>query len=396
MPDPTPRSRLVLYAPNGWGLGHLSRQVAIARGLRMVDPRVELLIATESSYGPQMAPEFPFIILPATRQIRTGAWRGTASGHHARTLLRLPEAILEGYRPGAVVHDTLVWPPLFDAAERMGVHQAMVVRMRQGMLEYLRDPASPVWRCDLLVFPYTATEVEPLLAEMPAGLPPLACVGQVARRPSTSADSTRKRIGLRDRRKLILVSAGAGGFADAETFYQLAVDALGRAAGELPPYFAMLVLGPAYNGALPLAESLNLYVWRDLTWLPDVINAADLVICQAGHNTIAELQVTGANAIVVPGTRQIDDQFARAREVSAISPSIRLLESPDPARMSALILRALAEGRAAPPVRDLPETPPPPHSAIRGEPELGKLIELGRVVEAAGELPDLESVAFHA
>ena len=392
---PKARSRLLLYAPNGWGLGHLSRQVALARALRQVDPYAEILFATESAYGPQMAPEFPFFILPSTRAMKSSAWRGTASGRHALSVVQVTDALVAAYRPGAVVHDTLVWPPLFEAAAGLGIKQAMVVRARRGTAAYLANPASPTWRCDLLIFPYEPHEVAGLLPELPPGCPPIACVGPVARRASTSRHLTRQRIGLRDDRKLVLITAGAGGFQDAEPFYRLAVEALAAASERLPRFFTMLVLGPGYTGPLPISDRLNVYVWRDLTWLPDVIAAADVVICQAGHNTMAELQSSNARAVVVPGDRQIDDQFARARGAAALHRNFRLFENGTAAQMAELIVELVA---MEPPVETNGDGPPLPATSAGGrhEYELRQVLALATVTDSRpAELPDLLAVSEH-
>lgn len=42
---------------------------------------------------------------------------------------------------------------------------------------------------------------------------------------------------------------------------------------------------------------------------------ADLVICQAGYNTVAELEQLGTKTVLVPADRQWDDQFARAERM---------------------------------------------------------------------------------
>jgi len=280
------------------------------------------------------------------------------------------EALVEAHKPGDVVHDTMVWPPLFEAAERRSLRQAMVVRARRDMYDFL-DHAGPARRCDLLVFPYDDAGFEELRRQLPPGLPPAAVIGSVGRQSGAPPEVTRARLGVSAEVRLVLVTAGAGGFVDSPQFHALALAGLERAlAADTAPHLVMLVLGPRYEGPLPLARGLTTYVWRELSWLSDVISAADLVLCQAGHNTMNEVLSAGTPAILLPAPRFVDDQFARARQAALRNPQLEAYEGRDPAELGELARRLLDRPRPAwsAPVID------------EGRPEqLRRIIELGRV-----------------
>lgn len=383
-------SRLLFHTLNGFGLGHLSRQVAIARAVRQVDPAVEILFATESSYGPTIAPEFPFFALPDGKQLKSQAWSGAGAGQRVRALMSVMDALVKGYRPGALVHDTMVWPPLFEAAAAAQVRQAMVLRVRKNLEAYMRDPAMPPKRCDLLVLPYEPSTAPAALRSLPRGLPPVAWVGDVGRRAGASVAETRKRLGLGEGIRLIVVTGGAGGFADAPGFYALAADALAAAGSRVGPSCVVMVLGPAYEGPAPVIEGMTVLMWRELSWMPDVLAAADLVLCQAGHNTIAELRRAGSRGIIVPARRNVDDQFERARNAADGSKQLDVFEGSDPNELAVLIQRGLSASA--------------PNRAVRENStqelrvgDLNKLIELGKVSSKADrrKLPPLSKVIHH-
>ena len=383
-------SRLLFHTLNGFGLGHLSRQVAIARAVRWVDPTVEILFATESSYGPTIAPEFPFIALPDGKQLKSEAWSGAGVGPRVRALISVMEALVKGYRPGALVHDTMVWPPLFEAAAAARVRQAMVLRVRKNIDAYLRDPAMPPHRCDLLVLPYEPSTAPSALRKLPRGLPPVAWVGDVGRQAGASVAETRMRLGLGVGIKLIVVTGGAGGFADAPAFYALAADALAAGRSRLGASCVLMVLGPAYEGPAPLVDGMTVLMWRELSWMPDVLAAADLVLCQAGHNTIAELRRAGTRGIIVPAKRNVDDQFERARDAASRSNQLKVFEGSHPKELAVLIEESLS-------------TPAPTRGVRASRPDvprvrdLKKLIELGEVASRTDtrNLPPLAKVIHH-
>ena len=383
-------SRLLFHTLNGFGLGHLSRQVAIARAVRQFDPTVEILFATESSYGPTIAPEFPFFALPDGKQLKSEAWSGAGAGPRVRALMSVMDALVKGYRPGALVHDTMVWPPLFEAAAAARVRQAMVLRVRKNLDAYLRDPAMPPQRCDLLVLPYEPSTAPAVLRKLPRGLPPVAWVGDVGRQAGASVAETRRRLGLGEGIKLIVVTGGAGGFADAPDFYALAADALAAARSRLGTSCVVMVLGPAYEGPSPVIEGMTVLMWRELSWMPDVLAAADLVLCQAGHNTIAELRRAGSRGIIVPAHRNVDDQFERARDAANRSNQLDVFEGTDPEQLAVLIERSLA--KPAPTRRTQGVKP----KALRVR-DLKKLIELGEVTSKTDprKLPPLSKVVHH-
>ncbi len=364
-------SRILFHTVGGNGLGHLSRQVALARAIRDFRPATELAFATESVFGPVLAPEFPFFILPSVSQLRSAAWSDIrwSSGAVAHTangapdlpsltvelaspvpaLLAMTQALVATYGPGLVIHDTLVWPPLFEIAEDLGVRQALVLRARTDLAEMVTDPSSPLMGADLVIVPHDPAAAAEIFNAIPADGPPGVCIGQTVRGAVMSRHEVREQLGIADHVRLIAVTAGGGGTPEVPDFYRLALDALGSASSLDEDYLVVLVLGPEYRGAPPSSRHLELQVWQAIAWLPDLIAAADLVICQAGYNTLGEVQAAGTPAIVVPGQRGLDDQNARAQEAARSGGPVRLLEADDVGALAELIGESLNAGAHRPP-----------------------------------------------
>jgi len=99
--------RWLMVAQNGWGLGHVSRQLGLARELRCLAPRDEFLFLTYSDATHLIAAEgFASVKLPAPE------WFRRPEDHHIDDQRRLQVAIAvvkataASYRPDAVVLDT--------------------------------------------------------------------------------------------------------------------------------------------------------------------------------------------------------------------------------------------------------------------------------------------------
>jgi predicted glycosyltransferase len=139
-------------------------------------------------------------------------------------------------------------------------------------------------------------------------------------------------------------------------------------------------------GAVPVVPGVNAYIWRDVSFMTDLLVAADLVICQGGHNTVAELQAAGVPGVIVPAARNIDDQWERAREAAAGSELLAAVADPE-TDLGPLIAAAMTREAIRPPPVD-----PPLDFA-----ELRRVVELGRVDGIGDEsgLPRMSDVNHH-
>jgi len=70
---------------------------------------------------------------------------------------------------------------------------------------------------------------------------------------------------------------------------------------------------------------------------------ADLVICQAGYNTVAELEQLGTKTVLVPAERQWDDQFARADRIAREQRNFRVFRGKTPAELAQQATELLCE-----------------------------------------------------
>jgi predicted glycosyltransferase len=70
---------------------------------------------------------------------------------------------------------------------------------------------------------------------------------------------------------------------------------------------------------------------------------ADVVICQAGYNTVAELEQVGTETLLLPAERQWDDQFARADKAMRARSNFHVFLGKTPVELATAIVALLRE-----------------------------------------------------
>jgi predicted glycosyltransferase len=167
------------------------------------------------------------------------------------------------------------------------------------------------------------------------------------RRELPPAREALTRLGL-EGRGLVLLSLGRGG----------PVAAMARALLEALPSAGLGDLGAALvlDPYLPpeRVEELRGVCRRAgavalgfLPWLVEIVSAAELVVCRAGYNTVTELLMTGARALVVPERHPSGEQEERCGRLRREHVLVAGEEELASGRAAELLRRAAALPRGA-------------------------------------------------
>jgi UDP-N-acetylglucosamine:LPS N-acetylglucosamine transferase len=102
-----------------------------------------------------------------------------------------------------------------------------------------------------------------------------------------------------------------------------------------------LVTGPLFNDwwKLNLVDGVRVIPFDP--YLSSTFASADVIICQAGYNTIAEVTQLGVPAICVPADRDMDDQYARAEQAAASNRNFHVCMASEGDRLTNLIDQCL-------------------------------------------------------
>jgi predicted glycosyltransferase len=185
---------------------------------------------------------------------------------------------------------------------------ALVLRKQRAatMAAAQRDPAIK-W-VDRFLIPHPSEEFA--LTEMPKAWQSRARrLGPVVRTLQLDRVASTKQRYSQSSRPLVVVTIGGGGFPES---YQTLVAAEQAALAATDKFDWVLVYGPYYPHAVPPSEGRVHRIKFEANLL-ELCAAADVVVCNAGYNTIRELAVAGTPAVVIPlrGTGA-DDQHERA------------------------------------------------------------------------------------
>ncbi|MEU8546271.1 glycosyltransferase [Streptomyces roseoverticillatus] len=322
----------------------MARQTALARHLRLRQPGLDPVILGSGPAVDDVCGEVPLIELPSMG--RAGRYHGEpAHPDMLAAITAMTHAALAGLRPRVVVHDTLVWPTVERAASLVGARQAICLRPRRDLAELLARPDSPLRRMDFVFVPADPTRNPQFSQQLEAAGIPAVWTGPVFRTAVAGAAETREKLGVSPEARLVVVMSGGGrgNGAEAREHFTCSLDALSRLAE--PGLAVLLVLGPMFRSRveIPTGFPHPLTVLRGSRELPDVLNAADLVICRGGYGSLHEATAGGARVLAVPAERNFDDQRARIEQF-ATDTACELVESTIPEDLAVQIRRALKAG----------------------------------------------------
>ncbi len=346
--------RLVLYGHDTYGLGHLRRNLVLANGLTKAFPDLSILLLTGSPVAQEytMPGNVDYVKLPSVVKMDDETY-------HARTLHVEPGEISQmrsaiireaigGFAPDVVLvdHAPLGMKGEMLAALRDLRQQRPQARIALGLRDIIDDPerVRATWRLQgipailkelydrILVYGVPEVmDVASAYALTPEIVQRLHYCGYIARDKShDDIAALRRRIAPHGER-VILVTAGGGG--DGQDLFQAYLRSVAQ--GEIPadtvsvlntgPFLAeearadlqdfINTIEPAHSGdggeQKVTADRVRLLPFT--TDLPAYLQAADLVVCMGGYNTLCEVISVRARALVIPRSQPRLEQVIRAR-----------------------------------------------------------------------------------
>lgn len=304
--------RWLLVAQDGWGLGHVSRQLGLARQLRRLNPHDEFLFLTYSEATHLIASEgFPSLKLPASQIVRDTERRSMEDRRRLELVGAIVNGLITTYQPSALVIDTF---PIGLQGEFAPLLSSPCPRFLIAR-EVRNDPAH--WRYqeslrkfDVLLAPYAEGEVEMPLPENSNAY----WVGPIlvrSRDDLFSKAEARQRLGLPQESKVCLVSFGGGGNAAYKRLEQWAL----QLAKSFPGWHFAFAKPPLLLSA---TEDFGLSNAGRFSYYPmaECYAAFDAAISTTGSSAY-ELAYMGIPSILIPSVspQQIEDHRAKAQRI---------------------------------------------------------------------------------
>ncbi|MEE6280599.1 glycosyltransferase family protein [Georgenia sp. MJ170] len=327
------RLRVALYSHDALGLGHVRRNLAIARALGALDPQPDILLLTGApeAVTADRPAHCDLVSLPALTKDARGQYGArhlsVSQGHIAHMRRSILTAALTSFRPDVVVVDK--HPRGFRGELEPALEQlrAAGTRIVLGLRDVLDDDVTSrrEWDADRAtdavdrwydqIWVYGDHRVQDLGAQLqlPGRLrrhtthTGYLANGRIPERPVGHTEVERPYV-------LAMVGGGGDGIQVAEAFV----------AADMPTgHHGVLVTGPQ----MPVedvrrlvevaATRSNLTVHTYVTDPETLLAGAAAVVSMGGYNTVCEAMALGARLLVVPRVRPRTEQLIRARLLDA-------------------------------------------------------------------------------
>jgi UDP-N-acetylglucosamine--N-acetylmuramyl-(pentapeptide) pyrophosphoryl-undecaprenol N-acetylglucosamine transferase len=329
------RNTTILFQPpNGIGLGHISRLMAIAMAVRAKAPSIRLPFLLEgSSHLLLEIASLPYLSLPTDETLySTETWTSWPIEERQTIILKIAESIIRQLKPNLILFDTIPCIGVLTAAAACEVPVAICIRKGKDMPNYfalMERYHKQLKYLKLIIIPHRPDEVT-----VPDHfISRTRFVSQIVRpRPATS-------VGRRDpdNSKMIVITGGGGGFPNTVDFYNLALVSFKSCRTRNPNINGMLITGPLFQDWRKLSMVDGIRVIPFDPNMATTLASADLIICQGGYNTIAEVTSVATPAICVPAERAVDDQFERAEQAAISYSDFHVCRTPEPNYLAELI-----------------------------------------------------------
>jgi predicted glycosyltransferase len=339
MSDPPPR--LLAYSHDGYGLGHLRRNLRISHGLRRWRSDVEVLLATGAKGADRLAPAYGIacVRLPSLVKAGTGRYEpADGRGRETAAVVAERSAILaetvRDFAPDVLLvdrHPRGLNGELDAALEIHGARRPAASTVL-GLRDILDEPATITreWQhgrlSEVIERDYDAVlcygdpaVYDPVAAyALPAGVArkirytgyltdDLAPVDAQALRQAHAPDG---------RLAVCTLGGGQDGAPIASAFLQAMRHLREKS------WHGVLITGPYM--ATPDVDALqaqarrcDVAVIRMATDVPRYLAAADAVLCMGGYNTTCEVLALRVPAVIVPRTQPRLEQLMRARALAS-------------------------------------------------------------------------------
>jgi predicted glycosyltransferase len=323
--------RFLLYSHDGVGLGHLRRNLAVARALAAVAPQASILLATsaEEAQWFELPPNVDILRLPGLRKVDNRRYASRRLNVTWREISAMRASVLraavDSFRPAVVLADKHPLGLEGELEPALAEARAAGARAALGLRDVLDDPSTvqselgergvfesiPKYYDRVLVYG------QPDILDSPReyGFPPAVAAmtrfcGYVVSPPKRDQLNGR-RAGTNGEEPHVLATAGGGedGIALLATF----VEAAARRRWD-----ARVVSGPqcAPHDVKRLGKRASEAGVAFTRFVPDLsseFQSLDALVCMGGYNTLTEAAASGVSTVCVPRVEPRREQLIRAR-----------------------------------------------------------------------------------
>ena len=297
--------KILFYAINGVGLGHLNRLLLVAKAIKKLNRKTSIFFITNSGFTALIKKNnFPLLKIKEN-------WEPIGE----KTSFAVKK-IIDSRNIGAIVYDTHFNFSLFNIFKERNVKNILILRETDNMRpskfisEYYKD-------FDLILVPHAREELRSrgktnLLMGNLRSFKKIKFIGPIVQEKPT------RKINLGKNKFNILATCGGGGQDKNNTgiddFLAMIKSASKILAKKIENLNLIVVTGPLYKGKFNI-NIKGVVIKKYQRNLLGMMEVADLVISSAGYNICNEIIAAKAPSILVPLKRFQESQSRRAKRL---------------------------------------------------------------------------------
>jgi UDP-N-acetylglucosamine--N-acetylmuramyl-(pentapeptide) pyrophosphoryl-undecaprenol N-acetylglucosamine transferase len=362
--------RIVCYAINGAGMGHVTRLLGVARWMRRLIAFVEgvqpeILFLTSSDASDMLADaRFAAFKIPSKTVARSA---GLEKLEYRRLAKHFIWQTIGVFSPDLLVVDTFPsgsFDELFQILD--GPFKKSFIH-RNVKSDYASRPTFRVAMSfyDAVVIPHRAPALETSDHGDQLGAIPHRYTGEVVqfdREQLPDRQTVRRELRISDSTRLIYVSAGGGGDPQAEESLRKIIGLL-----ETKPDCHLIVgAGPLYRGQRFMGPSIT---WCETSSIWRYFPGCDAAVSAGGYNTFHELLFAGVPSLFYAQEKIADDQWLRVKSAEDCGACLTIPSLDDDSELEKAVEQLLQ-----------------PHTAGTLKESCGRFIERNGALECAVEL----------
>jgi predicted glycosyltransferase len=343
--------RYLFSSHDGFGVGHVRRNVLVARAVQAIEPDAEIVVVTGLAVRPSWLGDGRLRIerIPSLVKDGDGAYRNDDMSFDAaieRRAHRFAELVRD-HRPDVVVVDRHPYGIAGELTAGLDQAAAQGAALVLGLRDILDEPS--VVREELAGWTDVATRFDRVLVYGEQVLCDQVAEYGLPVTPQYCGWVVEERTVERRERGLLVVTAGGSG--DGEAVFALGLDVC----QSMPELRAVLVAGPYASSSLDdaalAARGLDdrIRLVRDEPGCGPLFARADRVVQMAGYNSTFECLAAGIRPVLVPRRTPRREQIIRATRLAALGLA-DVVDPPASAAEVAWLLRrprVLAAGQLA-------------------------------------------------
>ena len=344
-------TRLLVYSHDAFGLGNLRRTLKICDQLAKEIPNLSILMVTGSSMANsfRLSPKVDYVKLPCVHRQARNKYVPKYLRTTFKEIHSMREALLsatfEHFRPHIVLVDKVPNGIKGELLKRIQWLKANCPKSKLvlGLRDILDDPdhVRKLWErrkfYDVLdeyydsIWVFGSAKIYDMVEEydFPESIAKkMNYCGYIMQSPALRDPlAVRRELGVDPDKKFVLVTAGGGGdgYDVMKTYLRSCKNLLNDDADPQRKFESVLVLGPDMPAhrqeRLRNRAKVTPGIAKVLEFSTDMfnyMNAADLVVCMGGYNTMCEILSLEKQAIVVPRVAPVNEQWIRARRMQAL------------------------------------------------------------------------------